>query len=324
HRLRLVESAKQIGIRPTARLFATTVPTVRKWLRRYQQQGPSGLIAHSRAPHRSPQKTSAEIEQQVLALRRRLPTFGAARLKREFDLPVSHMAIQRIWRAQGLMKKRRRKYQRKQDLAHIKAQWALFQQISADTKDLDDIPRYWPQARRLGLPIIQYTARDVRSACCSGRLPNDAVPQPAPFLLPAFSSTPCSVCERGAFVFRTCRNAGWSAATASASALHDLQFCIAAHVQVLKSARFSWYSAQISNRYNKLLETPVTCSKQTPAPISNRYKNRFSPRHPLSSRLALVGRNRRYRAEGVRNTPGHLAPHSFTLRNEGPLATVFF
>jgi hypothetical protein len=46
---------------------------------------------------------------------------------------------------------------------HIKAQWALFQQISADTKDLDDIPRYWPQAQRLQLPVIQYTARDVRS-----------------------------------------------------------------------------------------------------------------------------------------------------------------
>jgi hypothetical protein len=31
HRLRLVESAKRIGIKPTARLFTTTVPTVRKW-----------------------------------------------------------------------------------------------------------------------------------------------------------------------------------------------------------------------------------------------------------------------------------------------------
>jgi hypothetical protein len=30
HRLRLVESAQQRGIKPTARLFATTVPTVRK------------------------------------------------------------------------------------------------------------------------------------------------------------------------------------------------------------------------------------------------------------------------------------------------------
>jgi hypothetical protein len=40
---------------------------------------------------------------------------------------------------------------------------ALFQQISADTKDLDDIPRHWLQAQRLHLPAIQYTARYVRS-----------------------------------------------------------------------------------------------------------------------------------------------------------------
>ena len=163
HRLRLVESARQRGIKPTARLFATTVPTVRKWLRRYQQQGPSGLLARPRAPHRQPRKTSPEIEQQVVALRTQLPTFGARRLIREFDLPLSHRALERIWRAHGLIRKRRKKYQRKQDLAAVKATWRLFQQISADTKDLDDIPHYWPQAQRLRLPVIQYTAREVRS-----------------------------------------------------------------------------------------------------------------------------------------------------------------
>lgn len=163
HRLRLVESAQQRGIKATARLFATTVSTVRKWLRRFLQHGPSGLLELSRARSHQPHKTPPTVEAQLLKLRNILPTFGARRLKREFDLPVGHSAIERIWREHGLMKKRRRKYQRKQDLAHIKARWALFQQISADTKDLDDIPRYWPQAQALGLPVIQYTARDVRS-----------------------------------------------------------------------------------------------------------------------------------------------------------------
>src|SRR5229473_7261049 len=163
HRLRLVEAVRERGIKPTARLFATSALTVRKWWRRYQQHGPSGLKEHSRAPHHHPQKTPPAIEEQVLALRQKLPTFGAARLKREFDLPLSHMAMQRIWREHGLRKPRKKKYQRKQDLAHIKAQWALFQQISADTKDLDDIPRYWTQAQRLHLPVVQYTAREIRS-----------------------------------------------------------------------------------------------------------------------------------------------------------------
>jgi hypothetical protein len=48
-------------------------------------------------------------------------------------------------------------------LAEVKAAWRLFQQISADTKDLDDIPHYWPQAQARRLPLIQYTAREVRS-----------------------------------------------------------------------------------------------------------------------------------------------------------------
>jgi transposase len=163
HRLRLVASVRERGIKPTARLFATSTRTVRKWWRRYQQHGPSGLCEQSRAPHRCPHRTSPEVEQQAVALRRKLPTFGAARLKREFDLPLSHGAMQRIWRAPGLIHKRRKKYQRKQDLAAVKATWRLFRQISADTKDLCDIPQFWPQAQQLRLPLVEYTAREVRS-----------------------------------------------------------------------------------------------------------------------------------------------------------------
>ncbi len=96
HRLRLVESAKHRGIKPTARLFATTVPTVRKWLRRYQQHGPSGLLEQSRARHRQPHKTPPSIEAQLVELRKTLPTFGARRLIREFDLRIGHGALERI------------------------------------------------------------------------------------------------------------------------------------------------------------------------------------------------------------------------------------
>jgi len=64
HRLRLVDSAKRIGIKPTARLFTTTLPTVRKWLRRFQQRGPSGLVALSRARHQQAQKTPPLTEAQ--------------------------------------------------------------------------------------------------------------------------------------------------------------------------------------------------------------------------------------------------------------------
>ena len=163
YRLQLVTHARQHGIKAAARAFHTTVPTVRKWLRRYEAQKLSGLQERSRAPHSCPHKITGEVAERVVALRRQLPTFGARRLKQEWDLPIGHTAIERILRQHGLLLPRRRKYQKKQDLAARKETWALFQQISADTKDLDDMPHYWPQMKARGLPLIQYTAREVRS-----------------------------------------------------------------------------------------------------------------------------------------------------------------
>jgi len=155
--------ARQHGIKAAARAFRTTVRTVRKWLRRYEAQGLKGLQELSRAPHSCPHKITGELAQRVVDLRRRLPRFGARRLQREWELPLGHTAISRILHEHGLIRPRRRKYQNKQDLAEWKQTWALFQQISADTKDLDDIPHYWPQMKARGLPVVQYTAREVRS-----------------------------------------------------------------------------------------------------------------------------------------------------------------
>jgi transposase len=149
HRLRLVESAKQRGIKPTARLFGTTVPTVRKWLRRFQQHGSSALVALPRVRHHQSQKTPPATEAQLVELRKTLPTFGSRRLIREFDLPISHCALERIWREHGLPKKRRRKYQRKQDLAHIKAQWAYSSKSAR-------IPRIQDGTNKMTLPSLSH------------------------------------------------------------------------------------------------------------------------------------------------------------------------
>src|ERR1700752_5391441 len=88
HHLRLVDYARRQGIKPAARAFATNVPTVRKWLRRYQHHGPYRLRELSRARYDCPHKTPPALEQQVIALRQKLPTFCASRLKRAFYLPV--------------------------------------------------------------------------------------------------------------------------------------------------------------------------------------------------------------------------------------------
>ena len=159
-RLRLVESAKRIGIKPTATLYGTSPQTVRKWVRRHKAQKRSGLADRSHAPHRCPHQTPEPVEQQVIQARAQTG-FGAARLKAEFELPASVGAIGRILRQGGLVRPRKRKHVTKHDLRAVKATWAVFSQLCHDTKDLDDIPYYWPQAKALGLAVIQYTAREV-------------------------------------------------------------------------------------------------------------------------------------------------------------------
>ena len=161
-RLRLVQSAKQIGVKPTARLYGTTPQTVRHWVRRYAEGGRSGLADRSHAPHSCPHQTPDHIQAQVIEARQR-SGFGAGRLKLEFELPASQGAISRILRQQGLIRPRKRKHVTKHDLRAVKATWAVFSKFCHDTKDLDDIPYYWPQAQALGLPVIQYTAREVRT-----------------------------------------------------------------------------------------------------------------------------------------------------------------
>jgi transposase len=160
-RLRMVMEARRGGIKPAARLFRVQVNTVRKWLRRYDGTLES-LADHSRAPKGRPRKLSRAAEERIVRARRKLPMWGAERLRRDLDLPWSANAIARVLRERGLLRKwRRRKPQVKRCLREIKRNWPLWSQIEIDTKHLYDMPEYLVQMKLRGLPRFQYTAREV-------------------------------------------------------------------------------------------------------------------------------------------------------------------
>lgn len=160
YRLKLVEHAKRCGVKPTAKLFRCSPNTVRKWLRRFDGSYDS-LSERSRAPCRRPMKLSPEAEREILTARRKLPTWGAARLKRDMALPYSDKAIRRVLREHGLVRKWcRKKHETKRCLREMKRNWPAWHQICVDTKYLNDLPEYWLQAQVHGLPKYQYTARD--------------------------------------------------------------------------------------------------------------------------------------------------------------------
>ena len=71
-RLLIVERVRVQG-RPqahTARELGVSRKTVKYWLDRYDAEGEAGLQDRSSRPHLSPRRTPAEVEQQVLQVRR--------------------------------------------------------------------------------------------------------------------------------------------------------------------------------------------------------------------------------------------------------------
>ena len=157
-RYRLVQTAIEKGIRAASRLFGCSRNTVRKWLRRYQEEGEPGLKERSRAPRRIPHKTPPELEQTVLQARDAIPCFGPQRLKQEFGLPCSAGAIGRILRQAGRSRRRKTPRPPVHSLARQKIEWRAFGLFEIDVKDLNDLAGY-RELIPFGLPRFQFTAR---------------------------------------------------------------------------------------------------------------------------------------------------------------------
>jgi transposase len=163
-RHQMIICAEANGIKETVRRFKTTRNTVRKWLRRWQGKGYAGLEEVSRRPHNSPLATPKREREKLVKLKKKYKRIGADTIKTIENLTTSPKTMRKIWRQEGIPSgKRRKKHVTKQNLRNVKKQWDLFQQIDEDTKDLTDIPEYWPQMKGKNLPTVEYTARDVTS-----------------------------------------------------------------------------------------------------------------------------------------------------------------
>jgi transposase len=162
HRYQMVVCAQNKGIKPCARAYNTSPKVVRKWVRRFGKDGYPGLEDRSRRPHRMPNATPDKEKQEIIEMRAKYKRLGAEQVKIIEDLDRSAKTIRKIWREAGKSRKRRtKKYITKQNLREVKKNYRLFEYSCEDTKELKDIPEYWPQMMRRGLPKHQYTYREV-------------------------------------------------------------------------------------------------------------------------------------------------------------------
>ncbi len=161
-RYQMILYAKEHGVKPTARLYATEPKTVRKWLKRFKAGGYQALADMSRRPRKCPNATPEDTAQRIVKLKAEYKRVGAEQIKILENVQQSAKTMRKIWRDNGVSsRQRRKKHVTKQNLREIKKQFALFERVCEDTKDLDDIPEYWTAMMRNRLPKVQYTLREI-------------------------------------------------------------------------------------------------------------------------------------------------------------------
>lgn len=74
-------SRKEKSLTKLCAEFDISRPTGYRWLKRYRADGIQGVQERSRRPHHSPQRTVAEVEERVAALRQERPDWGARKLQ---------------------------------------------------------------------------------------------------------------------------------------------------------------------------------------------------------------------------------------------------
>ena len=165
-RLKIVDTYKECGsLRETARRLSISRNTVRKWVRRYLQEGEAGLVDRSRRPHTSPRRTPKEVEEEVLSLSQERG-WGRRRIAHALRLPegtVRHILRRHL--GEGRRKRKKRK-------TFYPARWAWeeeepFRLAQVDTKDILDKgtlgTKRWDHLRKHRLPRYQWTFLEGRT-----------------------------------------------------------------------------------------------------------------------------------------------------------------
>ncbi|MGY4706614.1 helix-turn-helix domain-containing protein [Candidatus Bipolaricaulota sp. J31] len=166
-RLRIVEVYRECGsLRETARRLSISRNTVRKWVRRYGEEGEAGLLDRSRRPKRSPRKTPKEVEDQVLKLREER---GWGRRRIAHALGLAEGTVRHILRRNLPEGERRKRRKRK---VFYPARWTWeeeepFRLAQVDTKDILDKgtlgTALWDHIRKHHLPRYQWTFLEGRT-----------------------------------------------------------------------------------------------------------------------------------------------------------------
>lgn len=86
---------EEMSVADLCREYGISRPTGYRWINRYEEIGPEGLVDRSRRPHTCSHATLEPIENAILVLRARHPSWGARKLKARLEM----LQLEFVWSA---------------------------------------------------------------------------------------------------------------------------------------------------------------------------------------------------------------------------------
>jgi transposase len=72
---------EEMSVADLCRAYGISRPTAYRWINRYKEKGPEGLVDRSRRPHSCSHSTLEPIENAIIALRAKHPSLGCTQAK---------------------------------------------------------------------------------------------------------------------------------------------------------------------------------------------------------------------------------------------------
>jgi len=84
-------------------LLGISLSTFWRWVRTYRERGPSGLLPKRPGPPVGKNSIAKRLENRILALKQKHPSWGARRIKYQYELPCTWRTVHRVIKRHGML-----------------------------------------------------------------------------------------------------------------------------------------------------------------------------------------------------------------------------
>ena len=84
-------------------LLGISPSTFWRWVRTYRERGPSGLLPKRPGPPVGKNSISKRLENRILSLKQKHPSWGARRIKYQYELPCTWRTVHRVIKRHGML-----------------------------------------------------------------------------------------------------------------------------------------------------------------------------------------------------------------------------